>query len=49
MAVTYGIDVKSTDDPFLVAAHEASLALGAAMVPGKFLVDTIPMRVCLST
>jgi len=44
LSVTYGIDPKSTDDPFLSATVDAVRALTSAMVPGKFLVDTIPMR-----
>lgn len=46
LSVTYGIDVRSTDDPFLNASLEASHALAAALVPGKFLADTIPICAC---
>jgi len=49
LSVTYGIDPKSTDDPFLSATLEAAHALATALVPGKFLVDTIPMRAPLYT
>jgi hypothetical protein len=38
--------VKSIDDPFLSASLDASRALTSAMVPGKFLVDAIPIRTC---
>ena len=44
MSVTYGIDVRSIDDPFLRATLEASHALVTVMVPGKFLADIIPIR-----
>ena len=44
MSMTYGIDVESANNPFLSANLEASRGLGAALVPGKFLVDTIPLR-----
>ena len=44
MSVTYGIDIKSADDPFLSATLEASHALATALVPGKFLADVIPIR-----
>jgi len=44
MSVTYGMDVKSVDDPFLRAMLEATLAFATATVPGKFLVDVIPIR-----
>ena len=47
LSATYGIDVKSTDDPFLNANLEATHAITTAMIPGKFLVDTIPICVCL--
>ena len=47
LSVTYGVDPKSTDDPFLSATVAAAHALAAAMVPGKFLVDTVPMRAYL--
>ena len=44
MSVTYGMDVKPTEDPFLRAMLEAAHAFAAATVPGKFLVDVIPIR-----
>ena len=44
LSTTYGIDVKSIVDPFLNASLEASHTIAAAFVPGKFLVDTIPIR-----
>ena len=46
LSVTYGIDVKSTDDRFLKANLEASHAVAAMLVPGKFLADVIPIRAC---
>ena len=45
MSVTYGIDLKSADDPLLSAMFEASHALGIAPAPGKLLVDAIPIYV----
>ena len=47
LSITYGIDIKSVDDRFLNANLEASHAIAAAMVPGKFLADVIPMCACL--
>ena len=47
MSITYGIDVKSVDDPFLNASVEASHIIATVVTPGKFLVDTIPIRACL--
>jgi len=44
LSATYGIDVKSSEDPLLKASLEATRAFVAATVPGKFLVDIIPMR-----
>jgi hypothetical protein len=49
MSITYGIDSNSTDDRFLNASVEAAHAVSIALVPGKFLVDIIPMRGCLCT
>ena len=49
MSITYGIDSKSADDPFLKANIEASHAVTAALVPGTWLVDVIPIRACLCT
>ena len=48
MSIAYGIDVGSeVGDRFLNANLEAAHAIVAAMVPGKFLVDVIPICVCL--
>jgi len=47
LSVTYGLDLKSAEDPFLSATRAASHALGVALEPGKFLVDAIPIRACL--
>ena len=38
------MDIKSADDPFLSANLEATRRVAAALVPGKFIVDTIPIR-----
>ena len=46
MSMTYGIDIESADNPFLSANLEATQGLATALVPGKFLVDTIPIRRC---
>jgi len=44
MSVTYGIDIESADNPFLRVNLEATHGITTAMVPGKFLVDAIPIR-----
>ena len=49
MSIAYGIDSKSADDPFLKANIEASHAVSATLVPGKWLVDVIPISGCLCT
>jgi len=50
LSITYGIDVKSVGDRFLNASIEAShCAIAAVMVPGKFLVDFIPICACVCT
>ncbi|KAJ7495381.1 cytochrome P450 [Mycena latifolia] len=42
MEVTYGIHVKSSDDPFIALVHQAVHAASMASVPGAFLVNTFP-------
>ena len=49
LSITYGIDVKYHDDRFLNANVAAGRALATALVPGKFLVDNIPIRACIRT
>jgi len=44
LSVTYGIDAKSNEDPLLKASLAATHAFATATVPGKFLVDVIPIR-----
>jgi len=47
MSMTYGIDVKSVDDRFLDANLKAAHAMAAAVAPGKFLADVIPICACI--
>jgi len=49
LSITYGIDIKSVGDRFLNASIEASHAIAAVIVPGKFLVDFIPICACVCT
>jgi len=44
LSVTYGIDVQSSEDPFLRIMLEATEAFAAATVPGRFLVNNFPIR-----
>ncbi|KAJ7620491.1 cytochrome P450 [Mycena polygramma] len=43
MAVTYGIEVSSAEDPVLLLGKEAIQTLSNAGVPGKYLVDALPI------
>ncbi|KAF9458366.1 cytochrome P450 [Collybia nuda] len=43
MNVTYGIKVSDTDDPYITTAEEALHGLSQAGVPGRFLVDVLPI------
>jgi len=45
--VTYGIDVQSANDPYIRIANESVQAVVNALVPGAFLVDTLPIRALL--
>jgi len=48
MSIAYGIDVESeVGNRFLNANLEAAHTIAAALVPGKFLVDVIPIRVSM--
>ncbi|KAJ7467798.1 cytochrome P450 [Mycena galericulata] len=40
--VTYGINVLSSNDPYIDLAEKAMHGLSVASIPGAFLVDTIP-------
>ena len=44
MDITYSLDIKSHEDPFLQAAERAMECVERAMVPGASLVDTFPIR-----
>ncbi|KAJ7880182.1 cytochrome P450 [Mycena leptocephala] len=41
MDITYGIRVRSSNDPYVNMAEEAMHGLSVASIPGTFLVDTI--------
>ncbi|KAJ7230253.1 cytochrome P450 [Mycena pura] len=43
MDITYGIQVSTSDDPYIKMATEAMHGLAVATIPGAFLVDTIPL------
>jgi len=44
MDITYGMDIKSHEDQFLQAAERAMGYAEKTMVPGAFLIDTVPIR-----
>ncbi|KAJ7146878.1 cytochrome P450 [Mycena epipterygia] len=43
MSVAYGIDVLPLNDPYIILAEQAVAAGVQAAVPGRFLVDSIPL------
>ncbi|KAF8874752.1 cytochrome P450 [Infundibulicybe gibba] len=43
MKVTYGIDIREENDPYVETAEEAMEGMAKAAVPGTFLVDFIPI------
>ncbi|KAJ7221702.1 cytochrome P450 [Mycena pura] len=43
MSVAYGIDVLPSNDPYVDLAEKAVDGLVTAVVPGRFLVDSIPL------
>ncbi|KAJ7453395.1 cytochrome P450 [Mycena latifolia] len=42
MAVTYGIHVLPSNDPYITVAHTVIETAGAAAMPGRFLVNSFP-------
>ncbi|KAJ7463862.1 cytochrome P450 [Mycena galericulata] len=43
LSAVYGIDIQPSDDTYIALACEALESLSAAGVPGKYLVDSLPM------
>ena len=43
MKVSYGIDVKDSDDPYILVAEEATGGMSEAAIPGAFWVDFFPI------
>jgi hypothetical protein len=44
LAVTYGYDVNTQQDRFLTLARNVTRELSNCLVPGAYLVDTLPFR-----
>ncbi|KAK7031915.1 cytochrome P450 [Favolaschia claudopus] len=42
MEITYGIDVREAEDPYIKVAEGAMYGLSVASIPGAFLVDSVP-------
>ncbi|KAK7047633.1 hypothetical protein VNI00_006401 [Paramarasmius palmivorus] len=42
MSVAYGLEIQTHDDPYVALAEDAIVPLFEALVPGTFLVDSIP-------
>lgn len=42
----YGIDVQERNDPYIATAERAIWIANETLVPGKWLVDILPMRTC---
>ena len=43
LSVTYSINVRPYDDPYIKLAEEAVGAIAELLIPGAFLVDIIPI------
>jgi len=46
LSVAYGVNVESENDDFYVASEDAMHAVDFALIPGTFLVDSLPIRMC---
>jgi len=44
MDVVYGIQVTGSDDSYITIAEEVVYFFGLALLPGRFLVDMLPLR-----
>lgn len=44
MDVIYGIQVTGMDDPYIIIAEKVDRYFTSAILPGAFLVDTMPFR-----
>ena len=43
LSISYGIDIKQTDDPFIDLAEKAMHTASQVTIPGALLVDMIPI------
>lgn len=47
MSITYGIETRDTNDPFVEIAEEALYGLSQTGNPGAFLIDFLPFRMSI--
>ena len=43
MSVAYGIEIQQENDPYIQLAEDANHGVIVAAIPGRFLVDSIPV------
>ena len=43
MSLAYGVQVQENDDPYIANAEQAVHTVFSASLPGKYLVDTLPI------
>lgn len=46
MEVAYGIEVQEKNDPWIATAEHALEGATVTGIPGSFMVDIIPIRLC---
>jgi hypothetical protein len=46
LSIAYGVNIESENDKFYSASEEAMAAVDIALMPGAFLVDLFPIRMC---
>ena len=44
ISITYDIDIKSLQDPYILTAEAAGESISETATPGSFLVDVLPIR-----
>jgi hypothetical protein len=48
LGITYGYEVKGSQDKLVLLADKVTTELGRAFAPGAYLVDYIPICECLN-
>ena len=44
LSIAYGIQIQEHNDPYVIDAEEASIAVSKTLNPGSYLVDLFPFR-----